>query len=1071
MPSPIIMTIASVFKSAGLNQARQALTGASKDFQSLAGTIGQAAGAFGAFQALASSREFILNSVDIAQRFERNILALKQVFEEATPALRIFIKEVENYGLSQSQAAQASVFLGSVLKQYGFSVNESSQQTQRLVTLAQDLATTYGYDVQEALLAITALFRGEYDPIEKFGVAMKQNEINSYLAAQGLDDLEGQQRLNAEATTRLTLLFERAGDSVGAFARASDTLYGAQQRLNAVTQNLQVAFGENLQGPLAAVVNALSDLAADFGPEAVEISDQLGIAIEKSTPIVIAFAESLLEVTRLLQPIIELTGSLVNGLSVLLVPTLDLVNGLLRSTGDAFDLFSAAMAASNQELGEYIMRSGGVVDSLIKLGNFLGLDDTIAAFNGELSTGEGLFKQWEYYFKAITGDFSSFDNGAKRASLAMRASGLAAREAAQNTEEAAVAVSYFEGELQALGFTTRSAEGDLVGLARIFAEIDQEARKSQAAEALDEIGFSASQIEKLLTEPDWEQIFGEIRRLAKLTAIDMAKINPFGTEYFEIEQAKRTLGEIMNGLGKGEGEGQGSPAKNFVKEFLDGIAEEVKKQTARGNLERLGIASEGLLNEIFGSEGWEDIYKRILQGGTEYLANLQNQFEKTADGLKEITSLMEEERKKQEADAAAALRALEEQRAKLEEYNQEVERRIALALEFRDAIRQTSLMDVLDDQERKIGRFESSVAGFFDGILSSLERAFDNEVILEDAYRELVNYANAEKAVLTSIQRQRDEVAERINLAEALINEYKSAFTGAVNLANILSQVEKKTNKVTVTEMTEGMVTLNSSLKEFKVTLTRSFEQAQEETVDKTQALITNFRNIAEKARTFAQNLRTLRDMGLDPMLFNQLVEAGVEAGGETAQALVDGGSETVKEVSDIFREIDTLGGNLGEEVARTLYGAGVQMGTGLLEGLKAQAQALKDTATALATGFADAFTAKIDAAVKEALDKLASINAPGTPSTTFGQDALGMPTVTINPGLPGYEAPVELPQVILPTPLPTMPLLPGPGLGMPTVIIQTDSRYGGYQAAQAFTAQQSRLATNNAGISSFIKI
>jgi hypothetical protein len=33
---------------------------------------------------------------------------------------------------------------------------------------------TFGYDVQEALLAITALFRGEYDPIEKFGVAMKQ---------------------------------------------------------------------------------------------------------------------------------------------------------------------------------------------------------------------------------------------------------------------------------------------------------------------------------------------------------------------------------------------------------------------------------------------------------------------------------------------------------------------------------------------------------------------------------------------------------------------------------------------------------------------------------------------------------------------------------------------------------------------------------------------------------------------------------------------------------------------------------------------------------------------------------
>jgi len=168
-------------------------------------------------------------------------------FETATPGIMRFTKEVENYGISQQQAAKASVFLGSVLKQYGFNVNESAAETERLVTLAQDLATTYGYELSDALLAITALFRGEYDPIEKFGVAMKQNEINAYLAAQGLGDLTGAERANAEATARLTLLFERAGDSVGAFERASDTLYGSQQRLNAVMGNLQVAFGEAFQ--------------------------------------------------------------------------------------------------------------------------------------------------------------------------------------------------------------------------------------------------------------------------------------------------------------------------------------------------------------------------------------------------------------------------------------------------------------------------------------------------------------------------------------------------------------------------------------------------------------------------------------------------------------------------------------------------------------------------------------------------------------------------------------------------------------------------------------------------------
>ena len=170
------------------------------------------------FSALQSAQQFIVQSVESTQKFERNLLALNQVFEDAAPSLVNFTKEVQNYGLSQSQAAQASVFLGSVLKQYGFNVNEANSQTQNLVILAQDLATTFGYDVQEALLAITALFRGEYDPIEKFGVAMKQNEINAVRAARGLGDLTGAAQMQADAQIRLELLFQRAGDSMGALS-------------------------------------------------------------------------------------------------------------------------------------------------------------------------------------------------------------------------------------------------------------------------------------------------------------------------------------------------------------------------------------------------------------------------------------------------------------------------------------------------------------------------------------------------------------------------------------------------------------------------------------------------------------------------------------------------------------------------------------------------------------------------------------------------------------------------------------------------------------------------------------
>ena len=1060
MASPILLTIASVFKSAGLNQARQALQGAQKDFGGLASAIGQTAGAFGAFQALASAREFAVDSVIAAQKFERNILALKQVFEDATPSLLNFTKQVESYGLSQAQAAQASVFLGSVLKQYGFSVSESSDQTQRLVKLSQDLATTYGYDVQEALLAVTALFRGEYDPIEKFGVAMKQSEVSARVASKGLGELTNEQEANAMAVARLELLYERSEDSFGAFTRATDTLYGAQQRLNAEMGNLQLAFGAPLQKPVAAVIEGFAELADRQGPELVEVSVAIGNALENITPTILKLGETSAISTTGSQQLVEALGGLASALTSLVNPALDALNFSLEQASQFGDTWSSRFELASQRVDRSINNS--------ELAKFLLMldgpreDARLIQFLKFLE--EDMIRN-EQAAKAASGNFATFTDGAKAASVSIRAAGLAARDAAANVDVVAESTSYFEMELQSLGMATQDAEGKLIGLAGVFAEIDEAARKSDASGALDEIGFSAAQIEQILTRPDWATIFGEISRLALLAAYDISKATTLAMA-IGIDSAQRALKELLDSFTGGRGTSE-SPAKNFVQDFLTDLTDEVNKQTARGKLESLGIASEGLLNEIFGSEGYQEIYERVLKGGTKFLKDLQTQFEKTADGLREISDAVEEERKKQEKEATDQLRAFEAQREAMAEFNEMAERRVALMVEFRQAIRDISLMDVLSENERQIGRYESSVAGFFDSIMSSLEDAFANEVILKDAFDELKNYANAEKAVFTAIQRQRDELAERINLSEALINEYRGAFTGATNLVSLLGQIESKTKKVTVSEMTEGMVTLTGSLKEFKVTLTRSFEEASEETVDKTTKLISDFRNIADKARTFAQNLRVLRDMGLNPMLFNQLVAAGVEAGGETAQALVDGGVDTVNEISSLFAEIDSIGASLGEDVAATLYGSGVDMANGLLNGLKSQAEALKSTAESLAMGFADAFTAKIDAAVAEALAKLSSLNVQATgPSVTF-IDTSQLPTgnLAAQPGMP------QLPAGLVAAPLP----LPRAGLTQPggfgTVQIFTDSRYGGYQAATAFTAQQSRLATNNAGISSFMKI
>ena len=273
--SNMFLNVVSTFKGDGINQATRQLGSfgrATSGFGSMLGKVGTALAAFGA---VTKSIEFGRQSIESARDLERNLYALDTVFDSLSPGMRQFAIDAENIGLSQSKAAKASVFIGSVLKQSGFAMSDVSVETQKLVALGTDLAALYGYDVQEALLGMTALFRGEYDPIEKFGVAMKQSEINSELAARGLDNLEGAARRNAEQTIRLELLYQRAADAMGAFKGQTGSLYTEQKKLGATFENMQAQVGTALL------------------PEIVDLNEALRIMLVEITPYLIASFERL----------------------------------------------------------------------------------------------------------------------------------------------------------------------------------------------------------------------------------------------------------------------------------------------------------------------------------------------------------------------------------------------------------------------------------------------------------------------------------------------------------------------------------------------------------------------------------------------------------------------------------------------------------------------------------------------------------------------------------------------------------------------------------------------------------
>lgn len=968
----LLIPIISVWRSAGISQARNSIMGLNKSFGELASSIGKAGGAFAAFQGLSAAREFAIGAVENTQQFERNLLALSQVFEGISPRLRGFIKDVEDYGIGQNQAAQASVFIGSVLKQYGFNVDEAADATQRIVKLAQDLATTYGYDVQEALLAVTALFRGEFDPIEKFGVAMKQNEINAELAARGLDNLEGAARENAEAIITLDFLFQRAGDSVGAFTRATDTLYAAQKRLEAGIANIQIAFGAPLQEPLANLVNIFADIVRESGPGLVDLSEAVAQGLDDIAPIADALGSILFELIQLLELPITLIKDLAGIITFTLTPALEYVADVFNRLNTLVDAGVVLYKNLNQALKD--VSGGGVTEFTNNLDKLLFVIDLNNNFiTGLIDRAEDFDRTLANY--AYTADEAAVaqrdvNNEQKRFELQMLRSAEALermRRAAEVTERP---LTTMQALLESLGITALDAEGAAIGLAAVFGEIEEAARKSEATIALEEIGFSAGQIEQILTRPDWAEIFGAITRLAKLAALDISQSMSVtaAAMYYNTKAALEQV--LKEGFG-GSGASRGGAATNFVGDFFAKIDEEVRKESARRRLSRMG-ASEGLIEAILGAGGWEKVFQRVIRDGVNGLQKLQEEFNKTRAGIEEITAATEafEEAQQKALDAARkeAEAFIAEQQRKADAAWAAYERAREAADNFLERLEDFNNIEILPNVEEEVGRFENAVIGSISNIRRELESAFRSELIFKEDFDAISAFVAAEEFELRRLAQARDDLAKRYSLSEALIGEYKRALTGALQLTQLFSQLKTETETRTVTEVQRGVAKLGDSLKEFEITVTRSYEETIQGVQSKTTGLLQGFRDMAQRSRDFAENLRKLRELGLDPMLFDQLVRAGVIAGGETAQALVDGGSETITEINGLFTEINQLGADLGEEVAVTMYGAGIDLTNGLLEGIKSQQDELLALARSMAESFSAEFASRISIAIEKAV-------------------------------------------------------------------------------------------------------
>ena len=100
----------------------------------------------------------------------------------------------------------------------------------------------------------------------------------------------------------------------------------------------------------------------------------------------------------------------------------------------------------------------------------------------------------------------------------------------------------------------------------------------------------------------------------------------------------------------------------------------------------------------------------------------------------------------------------------------------------------------------------------------------------------------------------------------------------------------------------------------------------------------------AKNATVFAEKVKQLITAGFSPGAIQQVLNAGVEAGTEIAQALLDGGSEAVATSTQLENALLETAENLKSLLGSSFYDAGIALAQKLVDGLEAKLAELKDS-------------------------------------------------------------------------------------------------------------------------------
>ncbi|WP_279107036.1 phage tail protein [Mobiluncus curtisii] len=275
----------------------------------------------------------VIAGVKAAGDLEQSVGALDTVFGDAAASMHKNAKAASDaLGLTENSYNELATLLGTQLRNgmggAAADMQKVGAKTNELIGLGADLASMFGGTTSDAVGALSSALKGERDPIERYGVSLKQAAIDAKAAELGFTKVGGSFDAEAQQAATLALIMEQTSAAHGNFARESDTFAHQIEVGKAQIGNITAEIGK---GFLPILTKAGQVINAKFLPGAQKLASQIAPTLAS------VFSTLGPMITPLIQGFTQLVGTGLTPTGIgfaALQANIDPIMGLLKTMGE-----------------------------------------------------------------------------------------------------------------------------------------------------------------------------------------------------------------------------------------------------------------------------------------------------------------------------------------------------------------------------------------------------------------------------------------------------------------------------------------------------------------------------------------------------------------------------------------------------------------------------------------------------------------------------------------------------------------------------------------------------------------